>query len=434
MNPLLNHTTLTGTTVATALVLAGSAFGQFSFDAAVNYAAGTRPSGIAAGDFDGDGDMDLATTIEGPDRIIVLLNDGSGAYSLGPASLLPASSSPQDLIAGRLDADGDVDLAVAVRDPQGSVIFMSNNGNGTFAQAGTFVVGDRPRGLAIADLEGDGDMDLAVANRNDNSASVLTNNGAGSFAVQTVSAGGETRATAFLDVDGDQDLDLAVTDHDGRRVVLFTNSGGSFAMSGALPVGGQVRPDGITAADVDNDGDADLAVATSDQTLGINQATIFVSTLTAFNGPFNYPTGGSNTSGIRAGDFDCDGLIDLATTNQDSNNVSLLRNTGAGVYGAAQIMAVGATPEAIATGDFDGDGDTELAVANRDSNNVSVLMNGTCAQGVPGDATGDGVVNFADILAVLAAWGDCPGCPADVNGDGVVDFADILIVLGNWTG
>lgn len=50
----------------------------------------------------------------------------------------------------------------------------------------------------------------------------------------------------------------------------------------------------------------------------------------------------------------------------------------------------------------------------------------------PGDANGDDVVSFADLLAVLGDWGPCPGCPTDFNGDDVVNFADILIVLGNW--
>lgn len=51
-----------------------------------------------------------------------------------------------------------------------------------------------------------------------------------------------------------------------------------------------------------------------------------------------------------------------------------------------------------------------------------------------GDADGDGVVSFADVLAVLAAWGPCPGtcCPADFNENGVVDFADLLVILSNW--
>jgi hypothetical protein len=51
---------------------------------------------------------------------------------------------------------------------------------------------------------------------------------------------------------------------------------------------------------------------------------------------------------------------------------------------------------------------------------------------MPGDANGDMLVNVADILAVMDAWGSCVSCPADLNGDGVVDVVDLLEVVGNW--
>jgi hypothetical protein len=59
------------------------------------------------------------------------------------------------------------------------------------------------------------------------------------------------------------------------------------------------------------------------------------------------------------------------------------------------------------------------------------------ALGVLGDATGDGVVNMADLLRVLEDWGPCPAppavCPADVVDDGAVDAEDMIIVLGHWS-
>lgn len=55
------------------------------------------------------------------------------------------------------------------------------------------------------------------------------------------------------------------------------------------------------------------------------------------------------------------------------------------------------------------------------------------SEGIVGDLNGDGVVNVADMLILLAAWGECDGdCPADLNGDGVVDVADLLMLLSNW--
>jgi hypothetical protein len=51
---------------------------------------------------------------------------------------------------------------------------------------------------------------------------------------------------------------------------------------------------------------------------------------------------------------------------------------------------------------------------------------------VIGDVTGDGIVNTADLLAVISSWGPCANCPADLNGDGIVNSADLLIVINNW--
>ena len=55
---------------------------------------------------------------------------------------------------------------------------------------------------------------------------------------------------------------------------------------------------------------------------------------------------------------------------------------------------------------------------------------------VPGDATGDGFVDFDDLLSVLSSWGPCPGggalCPADFDLDGNVGFTDLVTVLSNW--
>ena len=419
--------------VASAIAMAGgAAHAQFLIDPATNMFVGTRPSGVAAGDFDGDGDVDLATTVDDPDRMVVLLNSGAGQYTLGASAFLPASSSPQDIVAGDLDGDGDIDLAVALRDPVGSVVIMVNTGAATFAMSASTPVGIRPRGLAMADMDGDGDLDLAVANRDGNTASVLTNSGAGGFTAQTFAAGNEPRATAFVDFDGDGDLDLAVTIHDDRTVATFTNNGGVFSPATTLFVSGQVRPDGMTAADLDGDGNDDLAVAVSSTSPTINQAAVFFNTGAGFTGPFNFDTGGQRTGKITAGDFDCDGLIDLATTNRDTNNVSLLQNLGAGVFGPPMVMGAGIRPGAITAADLDGDGDDDLAVANRDSNNVSVLINQTCkpSRPCPADLDNDGAVGVLDLLTLLASWGEV-GVPGDFDGDGV-GILDLLTLLANW--
>jgi hypothetical protein len=55
---------------------------------------------------------------------------------------------------------------------------------------------------------------------------------------------------------------------------------------------------------------------------------------------------------------------------------------------------------------------------------------------VPGDITGDGVVNVDDLLTLITAWGPCvppASCPADLNGDGIVNVDDLLMVINHWS-
>ena len=52
---------------------------------------------------------------------------------------------------------------------------------------------------------------------------------------------------------------------------------------------------------------------------------------------------------------------------------------------------------------------------------------------VPGDATGDGLVNVDDLFAVIGQWGPCSGCATDFDGNGFVDIDDLFTVIGNWS-
>jgi hypothetical protein len=126
------------------------------------FATGNSPQGMALADFDGDGDLDMAVANYTANTASILVNNGSGSYTPHPVTPTPAAgASPYLLIAGDVDNDGDIDLAVA-NDGTG-VTIMFNNGSGGFGTT-TSVPGGDPTGLALADIDADGDLDLMTTN------------------------------------------------------------------------------------------------------------------------------------------------------------------------------------------------------------------------------------------------------------------------------
>jgi hypothetical protein len=87
--------------------------------------------------------------------------------------------------------------------------------------------------------------------------------------------------------------------------------------------------------------------------------------------------------------------------------------------------------------DLDQDGETNDTVPDLDLMDriVGTEVDMGCYEypcNLASDINGDGSVDFADLLALLAAWGPCRDCPEDLNGDDMVDFDDLLLVLANW--
>jgi hypothetical protein len=357
--------------LALAAVEAGA---QINFGAATNYLAGTAPAGVALGDFNGDASLDLAVTSDAPDKVRILVNSGDGAFTAPVDVLLSGGSAPEAVVAADVDGDGDLDLVVT-RKNVADVQILTNNGGTLVPGATTGVSGLEPRYMAVGDLDGNGLPDVVTSNRDSDDVSVLLNTGGAFAPAVTYVAGARPKGLALADLDGDDLLDIVVASPDTRAVDFLLNLGGGvFGSGSSLSVGPDLRPDSVVAADLDGDGDADIAASTSGNNL--NFASVFLNLGSAtFAGIANYPTSGINPAGIVAADFDMDGDRDLATSNQDSANVSLLENLGAAVYGAATLSGVGTTPEVLSAGDLDGNGSIDLVSVNRDSNDLSVLLN-----------------------------------------------------------
>lgn len=402
------------------LALAGSvSVAAPVFAPASPLATGQRPSGVAFGDFDADGDIDLAVTSDNLDKIEIFSNN-AGALILSATYFTDSASGADDLIASDIDADGDTDLVVVLKNINSVQVF--SNTAGLFTAGGIVAVGAEPVDLSVGDLDGDGDDDFATANRDDGSFTILTNN-AGVLSAASFAAGSEPRSTAFGDFNADGVTDIAVSEKDSRSVNIHSGAAG-FAVIQSLPVNPIARPDGIVAADLNGDGLMDLASAVSDNLL--NAASVWLNTGASMGVRVDYPSGGANVGGIAAADLGGDGDLDLVTTHQDSGTMSTLENTGAGIFAPGVVAAAGLRPGNIAIGDVDGNGGPDIAVSNRDGNDVSIYINGN--GGVDACSVADlaeplGSLDFFDISAFLSAFAVNDPI-ADINLDGIFNFFD----------
>src|SRR5208282_3636276 len=91
-----------------------------------------------------------------------------------------------------------------------------------------------------------------------------------------------------------------------------------------------------------------------------------------FQEPATYSVG-NEPSAVALGDFNGDGILDMAVANATSNTISILLGNGDGTFTAAATLAA-AGPGAVIVADFNGDGKLDLAVSNSGSLTISIYL------------------------------------------------------------
>lgn len=368
----------------------GTSAALLNWTSAKSPAVGPGAYALAVGNFNRDGIADLAVTSNDDGTVTILLGKGDGTFTRATGSPVSVGSEPVALVAGDFNGDGWVDLAVA-NYGDGTVTILLGNGDGIFTQAAgsPITVGTEPRSVATADFNGDGIEDLAVANYGDGTVTILLGKGDGSFAQASgspVSAGITPFSVAPGDFNGDGVPDLALANGSSDTVTILLGSGdGSFTQAANNPVTPGFAPTFVAVGDFNGDGTADLALVNN----GNKAVTILLGngdgTLAqAPNSPIDV---GDSPYSIAVGDFDGDGIADLAVANACGNGptcaassykgtITILQGNGDGTFTPASGSPVpaGNWPISIAAVDFNGDGIPDLAIANYGSGAVSVLL------------------------------------------------------------
>jgi hypothetical protein len=374
---------------------------------------------VELADIDGDGDSDALATSSNLDVVRWYENDAGDGSAWTERDVATALGSVRQAVAADLDADGDFDVASAAS-ISGLLRWHENTlGDGTAWATRSFPASGGPQSLQAADVDGDGDLDLATARAFADDVVWLENRTIHRSAVfpqaQLVS-GAVDGPTAFeaADLDADGDLDLVAGLGGEARTAWFENAGASWvrrdlALSTGLPIS-------LAAVDVDRDGDLDVIGAAGGSALRWWE--------NALPGVWTARTISTAQLGlwqIAGGDVDGDGDVDVATVATTSGVAWHSNADGAGgSWVTTTVDLSGGRPLGVRIADLDRDGDADLVVARFDADDVLWYENGDGAGTSWTPRPIAGLLDQAYDVEVV-----------DVDGDGDLDVGAALRTAGD---
>lgn len=414
------------------------------------------PTGAAVADFDGDGDIDLAIAVPdpanpgtAPGTVVILRNAGNtgpggswGGFTQAPSVVVTVGVDPRGIVAARLNADDAPDLAVT-NHADGTVKVLTNAANGTaqMSVTQTVTVGAGPIAVTAGDFRATGVRDLGVANQLSSTVTVLQNNGAGTFApgatLQTGQGPTDIRAANF---DSNAFPDLVTADRDAGTISVFVRDNAGYVSTPNRTLYAGNQPSTIEPGTLDNGKDEDIVVTNT----GGDSLSFFIGTGTGQFAPGVHLPVGLSPSSITSADFDADGDPDLAVVTSGAGNqrvIRVFRNDRTATQLAFTPVIdefSGANPVLARTGDLDANGRTDLIavtsttlLASERGGAQPAITAALSRPPCPADLSGDGVVGTADLVLLLAVFGQAvpPGTPADLNDDGVVNTSDLVLML-----
>ena len=438
--------------------------GQGGFSGTTNVTVGTTPLSVAVGDFNGDGHQDIATANRDSNTGSIRLGDGQGGFS--GSTEIAVGSQPISVAVGDFNGDGHQDIAtvnpgsdsvsirlgaiaeinlkgnsidIASGDNSPSVADNTDFGSGgnttirtfTISNTGTAALTIESIGISGADaskflisaivlpitLAGGTETTFNIVSKDYSAvlktATIAINNNscdesAYIFAIQAGSiipalgvysdamianAGGSTLVTPSVIPSGTNFSVYTTTNFKGTLAV--NNTTGVLSITNAHPAG--IYPVTVNAEGV------------------LYNFTLTVGNPLCSQGQFYAPATpevavGSSPQSVAIGDFNGDGIQDIATANYDSNTVSIRLGDGQGGFSGTTNVAVGSRPNSVAVGDFNGDGHQDIVTANISSNSVSIRL-------------GDGQGGFSGTTNVAVGLSPHSVAVGDFNGDGHQDIA-----------
>ena len=410
--------------------------------------AGSYPSSVVTGDFDGDGHLDFIVANAASNDLWLYRGHGDNTFQTPSVTPLTKGTNPIYIAAADLRGSGKLDLVVAEYGSS-SLGVLLNKGDGTFGVEQEYALPNPGGAVTIADFNHDGKLDIVAGMITTATPgggvpwfAMLAGKGDGSFNNPIITMNLSAYAGAFdidsADVNGDGLPDVLITNPNLlQSTIYFNNGGGTFSKGpDLLPAGYRDGPLDGRLGDVNGDGCPDAVISEQLQVVLVSHGDC--------SGNFSVPTPvwvQQASTALRLADVNGDGKLDIVTSSvvgqnfigqyTSGNTLAVSLGDGKGNFGTSHVYTGNSESLFLAVGDFKGNGFPSVITADADSDTVSLYWNdGTGDLGfpegsIPTEFAGSGQADYANPYTGYAF--------ADLNRDGKPDLFEVGTYGNNVT-
>ncbi|CAF1230221.1 unnamed protein product [Rotaria sordida] len=357
-------------------------YGNGSFADVMTLSTGTnsKPWSVAVADFTNDGQMDIVVTTIGTRSIGIFYGYGNGSFAKMVSYRTDDNYFSEVVRIGDFNNDNQADIVV-VNSKASNIGILLGYGNDSFAKQVNYSTdyNTHPMWVALGDFNNDNKLDMVTANRDGNSMSIFLGHGNGSFDNPRTYPAGSGSRPLYVDIgDFNQDsiLDIAIVNYGTNEISLHFGLGdATFLQGGLYSTGSGSQPNTLAVGDFNRDGRLDIVVANpGSDTIGVFLGS---GTQPYATTKVRRPDIGSQPHFVTVGDFNNDGILDIAIANTGKNNVGIFMRFQNELFDdmVTYFTGVDSAPSFLAVGDFNNDNHSDIVVTNSKTDNIAVFLN-----------------------------------------------------------